>query len=765
MARPSHSLGNLPVEATTFIGRRRELGEIRNRLATSRLVTLVGPGGVGKTRLALRAAADLRRGFADGAWLVELADVRDAGHLVDAVLAALDLRDQAGAEPMQIVDARLQGQELLLVIDNCEHLIGPAADLVTAVLRGSPGVRVLTTSREPLQVAGEQVFPVSPLELPPEGAEESLAQFRQNDAATLFAERAGAASGAFELTTSNQAAVAALCRRLDGLPLAIELAAVRTRLLTVQEILDRLGDRFALLTVGRRAALPRHQTLRLAIDWSFDLLTESEQVLLRRLCAFAGRFTLADIEGVCVSEEMPAAGMFDLLASLLDKSLVMREDLRGAACYRLHETMRAYASLKLHEAGEEDLLAERCIEHYRVSCLRSADDARYRLVEWLAWAELEIDNLRAVLQQCLSRGDIPRGLDIAASMRYYWVTHGTSEAMRWLDQLLSSEDATPPTLVRACYLRGWLSLLQGEPVAGRPWIARALATARQHGQRALLSESLSLAVTNEDVIGDHQAAQRYLDEAESITSTLDEFPAAIELLLAQYVHALFQGDMETANTVAVEGVSLSGAAGDLYQVEAMHRHLGMVAILSGDNGAANTHFVEALQVARRIDNRLAQSYGLATSAWYAGDRGRHRAAAQLLGAAETAAAQTGAGILGPLLPFLAAARDQALKALGASPFASEYALGVQSSREAALRLALGETTPAEASPSGATGVGPLAKREVEVAQLVAEGMSNKQIGVRLFISDATVASHIRHIMDKLGFNTRSQIAAWMAAPA
>jgi predicted ATPase/DNA-binding CsgD family transcriptional regulator len=719
---------------------------------------------VGKTRLGLRAAADLRRGFADGAWFVELADVRDAAYLTDAVLAALDLRDQAGSEPMQIVVAALQGKELLLLIDNCEHLLGPAADLVTQVLRGSPGVRMLTTSREPLQVAGEQVFPVAPLELPPEGHDESLAQLRQNDAVTLFAERAGAASGAFELTTSNQAAVVALCRRLDGLPLAIELAAVRTRLLTPQQILDRLGDRFALLTGGRRTALPRHQTLRLAIDWSFDLLTEPEQVLLRRLCAFAGRFSLVDLEGVCASEELPASGMFDLLASLVDKSMVIKEEVRDAACYRLHESMREYASLKVEEANEEELLVERCIEHYRATSLLSADEARYDLVEWLAWAELEIDNLRAVLDQCLRRGDVSRALDIAASMRYYWITHGTTEAIRWLDQLLSPGDASPPTLVHAFYLRGWLSLLQGDPIAGRPWIARAIATARQSGQTALLSESLSIAVTNEDVIGDHQAARHYLDEAEAVTSTLDEFPPTIELVLAQYVHALFQGDLETANAAALEGVRLSRGAGDLYQVEAMLRHLGMVAILSGDSQAANYHFVEALQVARRIDNRLAQSYGLATSAWYAADNGHPRAAAQLLGAAETAAAQTGAGILGPLLPFLASAREVALTALGASTFASEYALGLRSSREAALRLALGEATPVEASAPEGVDVGPLAKREVEVAHLVAEGLSNKQIGVRLFISDATVASHIRHIMNKLGFNTRSQIAAWIAAP-
>ena len=430
MARPSHRSGNLPAEVTSFVGRRRELGEIRKQLTTTRLVSLVGPGGVGKTRLALRAAGDLGRGFVDGAWLVELAEVRDAALVSNALLAALDLRDQAVTKPFPILVAYLQDKRLLLVLDNCEHLLEAAARAVTELLRAAPNLRVIATSREPLQVTGEQVIPLSPLELPRGDGTEPLGQLQQNEAVTLFSERAAAASGAFELTSSNQAAVVALCRRLDGLPLAIELAAVRTRVLSAEQILDRLGDRFALLTGGARAALPRHQTLRLAIDWSFELLTDVEQVLFRRLCLFAGRFTLDDVAGLLVPDERPGDGVLDLLGSLVDKSLVTKEDVSGAACYRLHETIREYASLKLEEADEAELLTERWLEHYRTTCLRLADGARYRLVEWLAWADLEIDNLRGVLGLCVRRGELSRGLDVAVSMRYYWITHGTTEAVQ-----------------------------------------------------------------------------------------------------------------------------------------------------------------------------------------------------------------------------------------------------------------------------------------------------------------------------------------------
>src|SRR6266480_4652517 len=329
MARPTRRSGNLPAEATSFIGRRRELAEVRKKLGAARLVSLVGPGGVGKTRLAVRIAADLARGFRDGAWLVELADVRDPALVSNAAMAALDLRDQAFTEP--------------------------------------------------LVIAGEHVVPVPPLELPSGIAAQSLAKLGQNEAVMLFTERAAAASGTFELTGANHIAVADLCRRLDGLPLAIELAAVRTRALTVEQIRDRLNDRFGLLTGGGRAALPRHQTLRTTIDWSYELLAAAERALLRRLCVFAGRFTLEDVETVCTADDVPLADALDLLSSLVDKSLVMKEDVEGVACYRLHETMREYSALKLREAGEEVIVGERCTDYYWSRCQQATAEARYRL--------------------------------------------------------------------------------------------------------------------------------------------------------------------------------------------------------------------------------------------------------------------------------------------------------------------------------------------------------------------------------------------------
>jgi predicted ATPase len=438
MARPSRRPGNLPAEATSFIGRRRELAEIRKKLTEARLVSLVGPGGVGKSRLAIRAATALGRGFPGGAWRVELAEVTEPALVGNAVLAALDLRDQAAAGPLALLLSYLRDKRLLLMVDNCEHLLPAAARVLAEILRAAPGVRVITTSREPLSVPGEHVIPVPPLDLPSADATVPLARLRHNEAVTLFAERAAAASGSFELTADNQTAVVELCRRLDGLPLAIELAAVRVRVLTAQQILDRLSDRFGLLTLtgGGRAALPRHQTLRTTIDWSHDLLTAGEQTLLRRLGVFAGRFTLADVEGVCTSDDVPAARALDVLSSLVDKSLVGKQDAKDVATYRLHETMREYAGLKLGEAGEQEAVELRCADYYRGKCEQAPEEARYRLVEWLGWMDLEIDNIRAVLQRCVAQKDGHRGIELAGLIGWYWITRATSEGIRWLDELL-----------------------------------------------------------------------------------------------------------------------------------------------------------------------------------------------------------------------------------------------------------------------------------------------------------------------------------------
>lgn len=766
MARPSRRVGNLPAETTTFIGRRRELAELRKKLGQARLISLVGPGGVGKTRLAIRIAADLDRRFRDGGWLVELADLRDGMLVSNAVLKALDLHDQAGAGPLELLLSYLEDKDLLLVVDNCEHLLEAAAELVTKILGAAPGVRVIATSREPLSVPGEQVIPVPPLELPAAQDTELLAQLRENEAVMLFTERAVAASGSFEVEASNREAVVDLCRRLDGLPLAIELAAVRTRVLGIEQIRDRLNNRFSLLTGGGRAALPRHQTLRTTIDWSYDLLTSAEGTLLSRLCVFAGRFDLEDVESVCASEDLPRALVLDLLSSLVDKSLVVKEDTRGQAGYRLHETMREYAGIKLREAGEEGDAEERCTEYYRSRCQQFLGHSRYRLAEWLEWMDLEIDNIRAVLGQCLARQDAVRGIDLATSVGWYWIIRATTEGVRWLDALMASGRGNPEAQFWAYFLRGFLAVLKADAVASPPALERAVSAARDLGRPALLAQALAMSSIAANLAGDRASAGRSLEEASAVTKELDDFPARISTLQAKALNGFFDGDIQAVVSAASEGALISREAGDLYSLEMMLLNLGSTALIVRDFDRAKGFYTEALRIARRIDDRVAQYALLDGLGCHAAAAGQARLAGQLIGAAETIRTQAGASLIPILAPLLAQAEESAVGGLGRAKFEAEVKAGNKLSRQEAIRLALGEPAGAQAraarAPAG--GAGLLGRREADVARLVADGLSNKQVGARLFISERTVDSHVRSILNKLGFNSRTQIASWMASP-
>ncbi len=763
MARPARHPGNLPAEATSFIGRHRELADVRKKLTQARLVSLVGPGGVGKTRLAIRLATHLGRGFSGGAWLVELAEVHDPALVSNAAMTALDLRDQAATEPIALLLSYLRGKELLLVVDNCEHLLGAAAQLVTDVLRAAPGVKVMSTSREPLSVPGEHVIPVPPLELPAAAASAPLAEVGSNEAVALFTARAAAASGTFDLTTSNQAAVADVCRRLDGLPLAIELAAVRTRVLTVEQIRDRLTDRFALLTGGGRAALPRHQTLRTTIEWSHDLLSDGERTVLRRLSVFAGRFSLDDVESVCASGEISAAQALDLLGGLVDKSLLIKEDTHSVACYRFHETMREFACLKLKEAGEESDVEQRCADYYRSRCLRSSLESRYRILDWLEWADLEIDNIRAVLRRYLTHGDMARGTEVSAALGWYWITRATTEGIRWLDEFLGGGDCHPDWRGWAYFIRGFLAVLKADPADARPALRAAVAAGRQADRPELLSEALAMASVAENMVGDGAAARRLLDEAQAAVAGLDYPPGTISVLQATALNGFFEGDLRAVRSAASQGVRLAREAGNHYALEMMQLNLGSAALLAGDLAASRPLLEEALRLARQIDDRVGQFYLLDAVGCHAALSGHARRAAQLLGAADTARAEAGANVMPFVAPLFTKARQSAIAALGAAKFAAEFEAGKRMSRDSATRLALGQPTLDAASASPAAGAELLGRREAEVARLVAEGLTNRQIGGRLFISERTVDSHVRSIMNKLGFSSRAQIAGWIAS--
>ncbi|WP_273941740.1 ATP-binding protein [Kutzneria chonburiensis] len=504
--------------------------------------------------------------------------------------------------------------------------------------------------------------------------------------------------------------------------------------------------------------LPRHHTLRNAIDWSHDLLTADEQTLLRRLCVFAGRFTVDDVETVC-AQGIPATSVLDAVSSLVDKSLLIRDDAPDVACYRLHETMREYAGLKLRGAGEEESIRRRCAEYYRDRCLRTLPDVRYHLLAWLDWMDLEIDNIRSVLYQCVLRADRQLGLDLAGAVGWYWATRATSEGVRWLDELLAAGPEDPPHVL-ALFMRGFLAVLQADPGCAGPLLRRAAATAERVGLVSVQAHALSLAAIAAHVTGGDGTSRDLLAAAAARAEDLDDYLATISVLQAQSLIGIFDGEHAAVRAAASTGIRLSRAAGDPYALQMMLANLGLTAMAEQDFDEAEPLLTEALHIARRLDDRVAQHHVLGALACHAAATCQPRLAAALLGAADSLQASIGT----TLAPYLATDLDKAYEmtraALGDSTQKACLENGRRMSRDAAIALALGETAATDGKAS--TDAGPLTNREAEVARLVADGLSNKQIAARLLISDHTVDSHLRRILSKLGVRSRTQVATWIA---
>jgi predicted ATPase/class 3 adenylate cyclase len=512
---------NLPIQLTSFVGRERELAAVQQLLLGERLVTLTGAGGVGKTRLALRLAADRLDSIADGVWLVDLAPLADANLVPQAVAAALGVREQPERPLVQTLADALRDRHLLLLLDNCEHLVAACAALADSLLRACPWLRVLATSREPLGITGEAIWRVPPLASPEPDRLPSLESLVQYEAVRLLLDRAELAAPSFAITEQNAAAVAQVCQQLDGLPLALELAAARVKVLSMEQLAARLSDRFRLLTGGSRSALPRQQTLRALVDWSYDLLTEPEQVLFRRLAVFAGGCTLEAAEAVCAGDGVQPGEVLEHLARLVDKSLVIAEPSPGSQVrYRLPETIRQYSAEKLGEAGEGATLRGR----HRDWCLALAERTGPGVLDpqRLAWLEREYDNLRAALRSSIDSGQAEPGLRLAAGLCDFWYARGySSEGCAWLAELLALPATTTAAMAcaRALEWAGRLAYLQGDEL-DRQRIAKSL-VALGHGAlrrgdalraRLLFNESLGLARD----AGDHLAIALCLEGLASV---------------------------------------------------------------------------------------------------------------------------------------------------------------------------------------------------------------------------------------------------------
>ncbi|MBV9797678.1 MAG: winged helix-turn-helix domain-containing protein [Solirubrobacterales bacterium] len=474
-------LHNLPVELTSFVGRERELAEVSTLLSRNRLVTLTGAGGSGKTRLALRVARQALPDYRDGVWLVELAPLTDPALVASAITAAVGIRAQAGSL-LQALRRSLHKMRLLIVLDNCEHLVEACAELVHELLSTCERVTILATSRQPLGLASEVSWPIAGLELPSADTPLSAGELGSCAAVRLFTERASAARAGFCLDSATADSVTRICRRLDGIPLAIELAAARTRALNPTDILQRLDHRFELLTGGGRDAMARHQTLRATVDWSHELLTESEHVLFRRLSVFAGGWTLPDSESVCADDALQANEVFEVLSELVAKSLVAAEPhLAGMTRYGMLETLRDYAAERLRAAGERESLGRRHLAHF----LELAEDAHERRQTTGIEVELEAinghqDNIRAALG--FARIADPDGmLRLAAASEQLWLAGNITEGRRWLDEALASASERAHHRVRALNTAAALAQLQQAPEIARRLVDESLELATQLG--------------------------------------------------------------------------------------------------------------------------------------------------------------------------------------------------------------------------------------------------------------------------------------------
>ncbi len=563
-SKPKH---NLPYQLTSFVGRAQEIAQLEELVTAHRLVTLTGAGGAGKTRLAIEVASRLVDAFADGVWLVELAALSDPRLVPQAVAQALEVKEQPARPVIETLSDYLASKTLLLVLDNVEHLLEACVHLVDEIVRRSPDIAVLVTSRERLGITGELTYRVPSLTVP--GTNERLTPetVSRYEGVRLFVDRAKLLRPDFDVTTENASAVASICARLDGMPLAIELAAPRLRSMSVEELSQRLDQRFALLTDGSPTALPRHRTLRSMIDWSYDLLTDVEQAMLRRVSVFAGGWTLATAEDVCSGEGIERSNTIDLLASLADKNLVGIEEHDGTTRYRMLETIRQYALDRLREGGEEAQWRNR---HF--ACFLALAEASFEPLrgpqqrQWFDRIESEYDNLRAALTWAIEQ-KLPDGLRMAPEHFLSWVRRVHTpirEARELLSRLLDAIPCDRATRHRARALSavGHLAM-------------------RQH---------------------DYKEAERLLRESVALFRTLDE---ARGLTYAQSNLALLavaRGQYADAERLLVECVAAARALRDPNLLVVNLGHLAIVVHAQGDSDKAASYFEEALTVARNIPN-------------------------------------------------------------------------------------------------------------------------------------------------------------------
>lgn len=752
------------------MGREKDVAEVGRLLSKARLVTLTGVGGVGKTRLAVQAAAVLRDAFPAGAWLVELADLSDPALLAHTVLEALSVRDDTDRDKAGVLADHLRERRILLVLDNCEHLIEACAASADELLRAAPGLHFLATSRERLGIPGEHLWQVAPLPLPDPLLPLRPDAWRAYPAMTLFAERAAAIEPGFAVTDENQDLVARACLSLAGIPLAIELAAVRVRALSLAELATRLEDGFPLPSRGERGGTPRHRTLLAAVEWSHDLCGPAERLLWARASVFGGGFTLCAAEAVCVGDGLPAGSVLGHLAELVDKSVLLCERDGDKARYRLLEPLRQYGRAKLHDLGDEDVVRRRHRDYYLVQAEWSEKEwFGPKQAEIFARTRLEHANLRAALEFCVttsSEGAI--GLKLAATLWFYWAGCGVlAEGRYWLDRALEAALEPGEDRLKALWVNGYVSTLQGDVPRAMTLLGECRKQAGRAGDEAALAYAVHRLGCNALVGDDIGYAKELFDEARTRYRRLGEMNGNVMLAgIEKAIAAMFVGELDEAAALCDEARAIGAAHGEEWAHAYAIYVLALVSLHRGEFDTAIGCARDCLRIKRTFNDLLGMVLAIEVLAWTESALRRWVRSATLLGCARRIWQSVGYPMFGS--KYFGAPHGECeartREALGDVRYAALSRRGGEFTLDEAVAYALDDAETEDIVPAGDAET-VLTDREHEVAVLIAEGLSNREIADRLVISRRTAEGHVHRILRKLGVDSRARIAAWMIQAA
>lgn len=733
------------------------------------MLSLTGAGGAGKSRLALRLASELIEQHSDGVWHVDISALAHPTLVPHAVASALGVRERPGRQLMEALTAEVRSAKLLLVLDNCEHLAAACGTLAAALLQAGPGLRILATSRQALGAPGEATWPVPALSVPGPGEASTVEALLEYEAPRLFVERAMAARPTLSPSLRDVVTVAEICRQLEGIPLAIELAAARVKVLTVEQIAARLGDRFLLLK-GRSVDPARHQTLYALVEWSHELLSEAEQVLFRRLSVFAGGWSLEAAEAVCSSEQLSADAILPNMAQLVAKSLVLAEEQHGEMRYAMLEMICQHAADKLRESAEEEVVRGR----HRDWLLGLADQAEEAVwgpaqVEWLDRLERDLDNIRSMLHWAIERGEIESGLRLAGALWRFWQVRGhVGEGEQWLEQLLALAGHEMRTAGRAKALKaaGFLLFLQGDYPAAERLIEESLAIGRELSDRLGIVASLCDLGLVRRCAGDFVSARALLEEALARSRELGSRTWEARTLNNLARMSFYEGDLATSRALHEKSLAKGREVGDSWAMAIALGDLGDVAQAQGEESSARSFHKESLALWQRVGDGRGIAQSLEGLAILAAARSDTERAVRLLGAAaalrEVISELPSLSRRKILDELLLTARET----LGDGAYCVVFAEGETMPLEQAIDLALsaGDVPRRRRRQPEASSLiretQPLTERECEVATRVARGLTNREIAAELVISELTAETHVRNILRKLDFTTRAQIAAW-----